>query len=291
MPVIDAHAHYDPRMLDLPSALAKMDRVGVDKVALIPCMNDPLPHTPEALLTLLRSILMSPLWRLGQQLVDAFYTPDGHLKLRGEVYKIYDLPDNNSVAEAMKSYPDRFLGWIFLNPKVMDDPVQELERWRQVPGFIGVKLHPHWHHYPLRDALPIARRCEELDLPILVHLGFGDAGEWGTLVDPCPKLRMLFAHAGMPFFWRLWGEVRCNPNLFVDVSSPYLSERLVRAAIHTCGAHKVLYGTDAPYGFPGQDHSYDYAHIKRWVERAPETSLGIERMLGTNVERLLSEQR
>ena len=61
MAVIDSHAHLDPRMLALDAIVAKMDRAGIDKVALIPHMSDPLPHTPRALLALFRGLMTTPL--------------------------------------------------------------------------------------------------------------------------------------------------------------------------------------------------------------------------------------
>ena len=73
---------------------------------------------------------------------------------------------------------------------------------------IGVKLHPHWHGWPLTDAIPIAQRCEELGLPILIHLGFGARGAWRVLADAAPRLRLIFAHAGIPHYDRLWGAIR-----------------------------------------------------------------------------------
>jgi predicted TIM-barrel fold metal-dependent hydrolase len=289
--IIDCHAHLEPRMLDVAAMIAKMDRCGVDKIALIPTMNDPLPETPKALLGVIRALLDSPLHPCARALNWSLMTRTGDLKLRGTIYRIYATPDNQTVADVLAAYPERFLGWVFLNPRVMTDPVEELERRRQIPGFIGVKLHPHWHDYAIEDALPIAARCAELQLPILIHLGFGKRGRWQLLTRRYPKLRLIFAHAGIPHFRRMWRDVADNPNLYVDVSSPYLSERLVRRAIAVVGPHRALFGTDAPYGFHDADHSYDYAHIKGWVERLPLRSGEIDRVLGDNTARLLGEAR
>ena len=54
--IIDSHAHFDPRILDTASILAKMDAAGVDRIAMIPAMNDLLPETPEALLAVMRRL-------------------------------------------------------------------------------------------------------------------------------------------------------------------------------------------------------------------------------------------
>lgn len=289
--VIDAHAHLETRTLDVPAIADKMRRAGVDKVCLIPTMNDPLPHTPEALLALFRTLMTTRLHPLARRLNDLFYTEDGNLKLRGKVYEIYPVPDNATVAQALADHPELFLGWIFLNPRAMPAPLDELERWRAAPGFVGVKLHPHWHGWPIEEALPIARRCEELRLPILIHLGFGERGNWRVLTDACPRLRLIFAHAGMPHFSRVWPHIIDNPNLHIDLSSPYLSEKLVRRAVAAVGPHRALYGTDAPYGFHEPDGSYDYDAIKTWVHRLPCAAGDIDRVLGDNTSELLADHR
>lgn len=289
MTVIDVHAHLETRMLDVPAMLARMDARGVDRVALIPCMNDPLPETPERLLTVVRRLMRSPCHPLAQVVNAALMDDGGDLRLGGQRYAIYPRPDNASVAAVLAAHPDRFLGWIFLNPRAAVG-LSELERWRHVPGFVGVKLHPHWHGWPVEDALPIAVRCEELGLPILIHLGFARRGDWRVLADACPRLRLIFAHAGIPHYDRLWGAIRDDRRLFLDVSSPYLDEALVRDAVRAVGPERVLYGTDAPYGFHDADGGYDYGAIRGWVERLPLAATQIERVLGDNTLELLERR-
>lgn len=286
MTVVDVHAHYEPRMLAVPAMLAQMDARGIARVALIPCMNDPLPETPARLLAVVRRLMRSPCHPIARVIAEATITDGGDLRLGGKVHAIYPRPDNASVAEVVRAHPDRFLGWIFLNPRA-GVGVDELERWRGVPGMIGVKLHPHWHGWPLVDAIPIARRCEELGLPVLLHLGFGDRGDWRVLTAAAPKLRLVFAHAGIPHYDRIWGAIRDNPRLALDVSSPYLDEALVRDAVAAVGPERVLYGTDAPYGFHDPDGGYDYGAIRGWVERLRLPAKEIERVLGGNALTLL----
>lgn len=287
--VIDAHAHLEPRMLELPAMIRQLDAHRVDKVVLIPAMNDPLPETPTALLAALRWMLRSPCHGVARVINDVLITDEGDLRLRGKVYAIHARPDNATVAAAITAHPDRFLGWIFLNPRAAVG-LDELERWRHLPGFVGVKLHPHWHGWPIADALPIARRCEELGLPILIHLGFGERGRWRVLADACPRLTLIFAHAGIPHFDRIWGAIQGDRRLWLDVSSPYLDERTARDAVAAVGTDRVLYGTDAPYGFHDDGGGYDYGAIRGWVERLPVAAGAIDRVLGGNVERLLARE-
>lgn len=279
-------------MLDLDGALAKMDAAGVSRVALIPAMNDPLPHTPERLLSAMRALMSSRVTRpLAEAVHRATLTRSGDLRLGAKVHRIYREPDNASVAEVVARHPDRFLGWIFLNPRGATDPLDALERWRAVPGMIGVKLHPHWHDYTVDALDPILARAESLRMPVLIHLGFGRRGDHRAIAARFPKLVVIAAHAGFPFYRDLWAHARSCPNLHVDLSSPYIDERLARAAVAAMGPERCLYGTDAPYGFHAEDGSYDYGAIRRWVERMPVTSAERDAMFSGNFLRIVDGAR
>lgn len=275
-------------MLELERVVAKLDAAGVDRVALIPTMNDPLPPTPERLVALARVLMQRGATRpLAEVLHRATLTRAGDLRLGRAVYKIYRQPDNASVAAALRAHPARLLGWIFLNPRT-GDALDELERWRAVPGMIGVKLHPHWHDYATDELAPILARAEALRLPVLVHFGFRQRGDFRAIAARFPKLVVIAAHAGFPFFRDLWRYAADCPNLHVDLSSPYLDEPLARAAVLAMGPERCLYGTDAPYGFHEADGSYDYGEIRRWVERLPIASAARDRVLGDNFAAILA---
>ena len=287
--IIDSHAHFDARILSAERIIAKMDAAGVDRVAIIPAMNDPLPSTPERLLSIMRVLSGSA---AGRVLVEATHrallTPEGDLALSGEVIPIYSRPDNEAVARLVASHPDRFLGWIFLNPRNNPRVLDELERWRAVPGMIGVKLHPHWHDYRTEILGPILRRAEELRLPVLIHLGFRGRGDFRAICTAFPGLTVISAHAGFPFYRDLWKTRRDHPNLYVDLSSPYIDEALARAAVAAMGPERCLYGTDAPYGFHEEDESYDYGEIKGWIERMPVSTAQREGIFGGNFQEILT---
>ncbi|NUP10142.1 MAG: amidohydrolase [Polyangiaceae bacterium] len=286
--VVDMHAHFEPRMLSTQRMLEKLDEAGVERVVLIPSMNDPLPETPERLLAFARKLARSAVTR---PIVEAIHrltlTQEGDLRLRGRTYGIYDRPDNASVAAMCEAHPSRFAGWIFLNPRNNPTVLDELERWRSVPGMVGVKLHPHWHDYRTDIAAPLLRRAEELGLPVLVHLGFRARGDYRAICERFPKLTVIAAHAGFPFFDDLWKAARDIPNLHIDLSSPYLDETIARDAVKAIGSERVLYGTDAPYGFHANDGSYDYRAIRGWIERMNITDRDRDAIFAGNAGRLL----
>lgn len=285
--IIDCHAHFEPRMLDVARIAEKMDAAGVDRIALIPSMNEPLPETPERLLALARRLMRSSSTRpLAEAIHRSVLTPEGDLRLKGRVLGVDARPDNAAVARLLEAHPSRFLGWIFLNPRNNPRVLDELERWRSAPNMIGIKLHPHWHDYRTEILGPVLRRAEELRLPVLIHLGFGRRGDYRALAAAFPKLAIVAAHAGFPFFDDLWAHAKDAPNLRVDLSSPYLDEPLARAAVRAMGASRCLYGTDAPYGFHDASGEYDYLAIRRWIERMPISSAEQARVFGENFEEI-----
>src|SRR3954453_21599360 len=75
---------------------------------------------------------------------------------------------NDGVLAAMRAYPDRILGYCFLNPGYGREALAELERCVVGEGFIGVKLY---NQYKINDPVqfPIIERTIELGVPILVH--------------------------------------------------------------------------------------------------------------------------
>jgi uncharacterized protein len=166
--IIDCHAHFEPRMLKLDQLLSKLDSAGIDKAALITTMCDPLPHTPEKLLVTIR-VLMSH--RFSRPLAEIIhrrtFTAEGDVNILGKLVQIYAHPDNEPTAKAIEAHPNRFFGWIFLNPRNNPSVLDELERWRSVKGMIGLKLHPHWHDYRYDHMRSLLERCEELRLPLM----------------------------------------------------------------------------------------------------------------------------
>lgn len=286
--IIDCHAHFEPRMLDAERVIAKMDAAGVDRIAMIPTMNDPLPHTPEGLLAAMRFLMSDARTRPLAEVVHRITYRGGNLHLSGETFRIYRQPDNDSVVGLVERYPERFLGWIFLNPSADANVLDTLEHYRSHKGMVGIKLHPHWHDYQTDVLWPLLRRAEDLRLPVLIHLGFRSRGDFRTICRAFPKLAVISAHAGFPFYKDLWAYRSECPNLYVDLSSPYIDERLARDAVAAMGPERCLYGTDAPYGFHEEDGSYDYGAIARWVERFPIPSDKRDAIFGATFASLIS---
>ena len=265
--VIDCHYHLETRMQSVENLIAKMDAVGIEKTALMATIWDVPPHTPEFLLKLLRFFLYHRYTRPLAAKLSANFTPEGHIKLPKETVNLYFDPENESLIEPMQAYPDRFLGWIFVNPRGKNDQVAEYEKWRNEPGFIGVKTHSFWHQYQPKELLPVAEKAAADGKPLLNHFGFGINGDFEPLVREIPGLKLILAHVGFPEFSDTWKIIRDNPNIYVDLSADaYVNGTVTRQAVDYLGADRCLFGTDGPYGHNADDGLFDNGFIKRRIE-------------------------
>jgi len=288
--VIDCHMHLDPEMFPVDRMLACMDAKGIDKTALIATMVEPFYLGGFAKVNaqrLLRSALLkaNP---VGRAIYQSTVTGKGYFMLLGKKYRIYEKPDNAPVAEAVQAHPDRFYGWIFVNPAKDQDPVAEIEKWSGIPGMIGVKAHPFWHAYPVSKLEPVAAWCREHGFPMLIHLGQkAGSGDYELLPRKFQGLKLIYAHAGVPYFTELWQYAQSQKDVYIDLSSPYVDAKVSRGALDVLGAGKCLYGTDGPYGEQDPGADYDYGEIKARIDNLGLSQGESAMVLAGNFEMLL----
>jgi predicted TIM-barrel fold metal-dependent hydrolase len=193
----------------------------------------------------------------------------------GKKYLLYHKPDNEYIDRVLQTHPDKFYGWIFVNPKV-SDPIKEIEKWIGKRGWIGVKAHPFWHSYPIAKLEQVAAFCAERDVPVLIHLGGNrEQGDYRFLPERHPKLKILYAHAGVPLYREIWNYAKKRENVFVDISNPvYVDEGILPVVIKELGAEKCIYGTDGPYANATQSRMLQRIHMLKLPDQETEQILG-----------------
>ncbi|MDB9822582.1 amidohydrolase family protein [Deltaproteobacteria bacterium] len=148
---------------------------------------------------------------------------------------------NNALSEVIKEYPDRFVGYASLAPKIPEEAADELERAVKELGFIGWNTHSNYGDSYLDDKkyLPILEMADRLGVPVYLHptvpaipqvrtYGFALAGApfgfgmetamcmmrliYSGLFDRCPGLKIILGHLGetLPFLFKRidWAYVR-----------------------------------------------------------------------------------
>ncbi|CAG9606393.1 amidohydrolase family protein [Pseudoneobacillus rhizosphaerae] len=279
--IVDSHFHVDETMLTLEKMIEGMEKNNITKTALIAPMNDTM-FEPESsfqhYLQRLFRVLILNAPQIGLKIYDGL-VKDGYLKLYGNSYKIFFQPNNDIVADAITRFPDRFLGWVAVNP-LFPNLIEEVDFYLRKPSFIGVKAHPFMHGYSIKELEPIAAICESKGVPMIIHLS-SEKESYKYLPENFPKLKLIYAHGGLPFWKKLWKYVKDQPNVFVDTSSDYLNPFIVKMAVETLGYRKVLFGCDGPYGMK-KFNEYDYSEKKSWIEAIQIPDIQKEYILGKN---------
>ncbi|MEH7225335.1 amidohydrolase family protein [Bacillus sp. JJ1566] len=286
--IVDCHFHIDETMLTLEKMIEGMDQNNVKKTALISPMNETMfevestyhQHNLQRLSRFL--ILHTPF--IGLQIYNGL-VKDGYLKLYGNSYKIFASPRNDLVDAAIDRFPERFLGWAAVNP-MLPESLDEIEFYLKKPGFIGVKAHPFMHNYRIKELDRVAALCESKGFPMIIHLS-SEQDSYKYLPEKYPELKLIYAHAGLPFWKNLWMYSKDKPNVFVDTSSDYLTPKIVEMAVETLGYRKILYGCDGPYGMK-KFNEYNYSEKKSWIELLQIPDYQKESILGKNFLELIS---
>ena len=80
----------------------------------------------------------------------------------------------------------------------------------------------------MQELAPAAALCEEKGVPMLIHLS-SERDSYKYLPEKYPKLKLIYAHAGLPFWKGLWKRYgKDKPNVFIDTSSDYLTPSIVK---------------------------------------------------------------
>lgn len=284
--IIDCHYHLQTKALTIKELIQKMDESGVNKIALMGVPIDPFPEPPKPLISLMQALITHRSTRFIAKLLVSNFTDEG-IKILGKNMSIDHDPDNKVIFEAVKKNPDRFLGWVFVNPKGEKDPVEEFNKYKDYKGFIGIKAHPFWNHHTPLELVPVARQLAETGKPMLIHAGFGEEGDFFALLKEVPNLKLILAHAGFPLYADTWHAISGHKNIFVDLSqTSYVNEKIMKNAVSALGPDQCLFGTDGPYGFHGEDGKFDYGLMKRWIETLFADKGVQKRLLGENFAEL-----
>ena len=181
-------------------------------------------------------------------------------------FKPEDFRKNNDlVFNAMKQYPDRYIGFFTLNPLYRKESLEEIKRCVD-QGMVGYKGYTQ---VKINDPLyfPIIEKLSELKMIVYMHafcqLGMGgyrmkyDIGMAANTTIPedmvdaakrYPETMFHFAHIGGGGDW----EYECKsfknyPNIYVDTGGSNNEENMIDFAIRYLGEDRLFYGSDNCY--------------------------------------------
>lgn len=195
--------------------------------------------------------------------------------------------ENDRVMRAVKHFPDRAYGSLYVNPEHVDASLEEFDRCvRDGPmvciGEVETDLRCN---APQLD--PIVERAISMDLPILQHTWLNSEGNGPGESTPYdvvelarrhPKARLICGHTGGN--WELGIRIiRHTKNVYADIAGSDPTSGFVEMAVRELGADRVLYGSDVG----GRSFASQVAKVLG-AEIPDEAK---EMILGGNIRRLL----
>ena len=141
-------------------------------------------------------------------------------------------------------------GYLVADPNDLDLTADQIRRFGERPGVVGVKIHSEWSGVPtasraMRDLFTL---LSDFGRPVKIH----NAGpDWEAALRDIarshPMLPIIIAHGGPGTPTAAGAQVAADcERVFVEMSSSFADLPAVRAAARVAGPERLLYGTDVP---------------------------------------------
>jgi hypothetical protein len=147
---------------------------------------------------------------------------------------------NDIVAEAVRRYPERFVGFTLLNPhRGRDGMLRELERCARL-GLRGVKLIAYYQGYPEEGPLvDVACQWAHERRQIILNHNWGSAAQLARLLASYPDACFIAGHTTTAY-----AELMKRFGNFYVCSCPLLGPRECERVVAAIGADRLLFGSD-----------------------------------------------
>jgi predicted TIM-barrel fold metal-dependent hydrolase len=160
---------------------------------------------------------------------------------------------NSDTLAAVDAHPDRLAGYAVVNP--WQDPERELDRIAGDPRFVGIKVHPSLHHYPVTGAryAGVWSFAERTGCPVLSHTAhpseYDQPSAFDAVAERHPGARIILGHAGITPAGvdEATAVAARHPGLVLEVCGSQMTGPLIVDMVQRLGAGRVLFGSDFPF--------------------------------------------
>ena len=200
---------------------------------------------------------------------------------------------NDYVHKAMKKYPDRILGFGWVDPNLgVEKAKKDVKKFINEYGFYGVKLNGAQNNFYIDDpnlSIPVIKEIAETNKLLALHVG-ADAYDRtnpfrvAKIAKQFPKLKILMVHMGGVAFDDL-------TNAAVEVAKENSNLTLIGSGVRTIpilkaikilGSSRVCFGSDTPFELM----HVEVARYKALLDNIPEDDRF--NVMAKNIARLLN---
>lgn len=181
---------------------------------------------------------------------------------------------NNIIRDLVKNHPRRFFGYLVINPHRPDLIEADLENFHKENGFLGLKLWPDYHLYPLTGDRykPALEYANERGLSILIHTWGYSPYDGPDLVEKIAsrysEVTLIMGHSGYGEWDRSIGLAKGFENVYLELTAVYATHEgivllwcpekdfgigvngIIEKMVKEAGSEKILFGTDLPWYSP-----------------------------------------
>ncbi len=185
---------------------------------------------------------------------------------------------NAMTQQAVDREPDLFRGYWVVNPRYSDAMQRLISDYENTRGFVGFKLGPEYHTYPLDGPryAPALEYANEHKLIVLIHTWGGSAfdspQQVAAVAERYPEAALLMGHSGFGDFETSVRVARDYEHAYLELTCVYSAHDFsmlpagsstpvqLASSLHVNGiieymvehasSKKVVFGTDMPWYSP-----------------------------------------
>jgi len=167
--------------------------------------------------------------------------------------------------KAIEQYPGRIFGYTIYDPNFPEDSLQSVKKYLKMDGFVGIKIHPAIHTYPVdgKKYDPLWQYSADNNILVLSHTWdatpqttypyelaasqiYAEPKLIGRVAQRYPEIKIIMGHAGGHYrgYLQAIEVVQSHENVYVDIGGATFSFGLIEWLAKEVGAHKILYGSD-----------------------------------------------
>jgi len=164
-------------------------------------------------------------------------------------------PENDFIANCVKEFPDKFIGFGRIDPWQKEKALEEIDRCIKTLKFKGLFLHPWEESFLVNGKLlyPVMEKAMEYNIPVMIsggHVRVSEPLQIGDIAGEFPKVNIIATSGGQinicgMALYDAENMLTENKNVYLETSGIYRQD-FIENMIRKLGSFRVLYGSNAP---------------------------------------------
>jgi len=164
---------------------------------------------------------------------------------------------NDRMMEYTRLFPGYVYASLLYDPKHHDACMEQIEKYRSDPGFVGMKLHPAFTKTSLgsTDYDRLYEYCAKEGILVACHTWQGGDSAPGYFERPLekwPEMKVQLCHMGGSFDGCM-DSIRLAkkfPHVYLDINGSLYSRIWLEELVKECPFERFVFGTDQTYNDP-----------------------------------------